>query len=184
MGWYRESIAIVMARLAFVGAGGPIPTHGQGKLIDETEADAEATMAPNGAANSRFKAPSARVLQEPRRPAPTPAGRRLSGASARARRPPSRRALRDGDTRGDPLNEDEVGQLLLLAPEVRLEAALAAATAVTSLRWLADRVRRVQGSRPGAGVEWGFLEDWSGQLRNARSALARIADFATPADRA
>jgi len=80
-------------------------------------------------------------------------------------------------------NEDEVGQLLLLAPEVRLEAALAAATAVTSLRWLADRVRRVQESRSGAGVEWGFLADWSGQLRSARSALARIADFATPADR-
>jgi hypothetical protein len=81
-------------------------------------------------------------------------------------------------------NDDEVGQLLLLAPEVQLEAALPAATAVTSLRWLADRVRRVQGSRSGAGTAWGFLEDWSGQLRNARSALARIAEFVMPADRA
>jgi hypothetical protein len=41
--------------------GGPIPTHGSAKQIDETEADAlwEATMAPNGAANARFRRPDA-----------------------------------------------------------------------------------------------------------------------------
>jgi len=39
--------------------GGPIPTHGPRKLIDVAEADAlwEATMAPNGYATSRFRAP-------------------------------------------------------------------------------------------------------------------------------
>jgi hypothetical protein len=40
-------------------AGGPIPTHGRRKQIDETEADAlyQASMRENGAANSRFRAP-------------------------------------------------------------------------------------------------------------------------------
>jgi len=41
--------------------GGPIPTHGPAKRIDEAEADAlwEATMAPNGYATSRFRSPTA-----------------------------------------------------------------------------------------------------------------------------
>jgi hypothetical protein len=43
-----------------VAHGGPIPTHGPRKQIDEAEADAlyEATMAPNGAATSRFRSPT------------------------------------------------------------------------------------------------------------------------------
>jgi hypothetical protein len=43
-----------------VGHGGPIPTHGPAKQIDEAEADAlwEATMAPNGFATSRFRSPA------------------------------------------------------------------------------------------------------------------------------
>jgi hypothetical protein len=40
-----------------VGAGGPIPTHGPRKQIDEGEADAlwEATMTPHGVTNARFR---------------------------------------------------------------------------------------------------------------------------------
>ena len=52
------SQAAVQKRTA--GAGGPIPTHGPKKLIDVAEADAlwEATMAPNGVANARFRRPA------------------------------------------------------------------------------------------------------------------------------
>jgi hypothetical protein len=43
-----------------VAQGGPIPTYGRAKQIDSDEADAlwEATMAPNGIFNSRFRAPA------------------------------------------------------------------------------------------------------------------------------
>jgi len=44
-----------------IGQGGPLPTYGPRRQIDEAEADAlyEATMAPNGAATSRYRAPAA-----------------------------------------------------------------------------------------------------------------------------
>jgi hypothetical protein len=49
--------------------GGPIPTHGPRKQIDEAEADAlwEATMAPNGYATSRFQNPANAPPSEPPR---------------------------------------------------------------------------------------------------------------------
>jgi hypothetical protein len=63
----RRGVTKEAIRKRTVEHGGPIPTHGPGKRIDEAEADAiyEATMAPNGAANARFQNPAVAPPPEP-----------------------------------------------------------------------------------------------------------------------
>lgn len=75
----RHGVTKEAIRKRTVELGGPIPTHGPGKRIDEAEADAiyEATMAPNGAANARFQATG-----DPPRPAPGDAPSRTAVGNA------------------------------------------------------------------------------------------------------
>jgi hypothetical protein len=72
----RRGVTPEAIRKRTVEQGGPIPTHGRAKRIDEAEADAlyEATMAPNGVANARFQRPGAAPEPEASGPSKTVLG--------------------------------------------------------------------------------------------------------------
>lgn len=81
-------------------------------------------------------------------------------------------------------SENDVAQLLALAPNVSALAVTDAASAALSLRWLAKQVRFVQEQPLGLGVDPERIpeRDWAEHLKLARGALVSIDNRETPAE--